>query len=143
MAPTLNRSWIHVVWSTKARQPFITPEIERHLYPRLAHHFEKEGCRLLSLNGVADHVQALTGPRLDRPLSEILRKVNGAFAHWMNHHGQCRERFAWPIGFAAISVSPDIVRRVVGYIERQKEHHQKINFGQEWTQFEALDGTSF
>ncbi|RYY97434.1 MAG: IS200/IS605 family transposase [Chitinophagaceae bacterium] len=141
MGHTLNKSWIHVVWSTKKRQPFILPEIERYLYSELARLFEDQGCQLLALNGMPDHIHALIGPRLDRAVSDTMHRVKGASAHWMNRQSVPGGPFAWQTGYAVISVSHDIVRRVVGYIEHQKEHHQKIVFAQEWAQYEALGAT--
>lgn len=46
-------------------------------------------------------------------------------------------RFEWQDGFGAFSYSRSQLSAVIGYIEKQQEHHRKKNFRDEYT--ELLD----
>ena len=45
------------------------------------------------------------------------------------------EQFAWQGGYAAFSVSESVIEKTVDYVNRQKEHHQKTTFKDEYIQF--------
>lgn len=45
------------------------------------------------------------------------------------------KNFAWQVGYAGYSVSQSKVEVVKRYIERQKEHHKKISFREEYLKF--------
>ena len=45
--------------------------------------------------------------------------------------GACFQNFYWQDGYAAFSLGPTGVGRVIRYIEIQKKHHQDIKFQDE------------
>ncbi|WP_240610582.1 transposase [Rubritalea profundi] len=43
--------------------------------------------------------------------------------------------FHWQRGYGAFSVSPTDLSKLLGYIDQQEEHHQKLTFQQECRKF--------
>ena len=56
MSQSLSCVLIHLVFSTKHRQPLITPEIEPELYAYMGGIFRELKCPMLAGNGTEDHV---------------------------------------------------------------------------------------
>jgi len=50
---------MHCVFSTKERLPFITPELETHLWPYLAGIARTNEMKAIAVGGTVDHVHAL------------------------------------------------------------------------------------
>jgi putative transposase len=59
MAQSLSSILIHLIFSTKNREPFITPEIESELHPCMAKIFREVKSPSLAIGGTADHVHIL------------------------------------------------------------------------------------
>jgi len=50
------RSYAHLVWATKQREPLIRPDLEDRLYACLIDRAAELGCFVHAVNGVEDHV---------------------------------------------------------------------------------------
>ena len=128
MSRTYTSLLAHVTFSTKRRQPFITPDVEDRLLPYLGGIARQLGGTVRVSNAVADHVHLL----LDLPsviaLSEAVGKLKGSSAKWIHEVFPERRSFAWQRGFGAFSVSRSNVPTVARYIEAQKDHHRKVSF---------------
>ena len=59
MPQSLSNILLHIVFSTKNRHPFITPNIENELHPYLATCFRSLDCPALIVGGAADHLDLL------------------------------------------------------------------------------------
>jgi putative transposase len=59
MSQSLSSVLIHLVFSTKNREPFITPAIETELHPYMARIFRELKSPSLAIDGTADHVHIL------------------------------------------------------------------------------------
>ena len=59
MPQSLSSVLIHLVFSTKNRQRFISQEIEPELHPYMAAILRNSGCPSLAINGTEDHVHVL------------------------------------------------------------------------------------
>lgn len=59
MSQSLSSILIHLVFSSKNREPFITPAIESELYPYMATIFRELKSPSLAIDGTHDHVHIL------------------------------------------------------------------------------------
>ena len=59
MPQSLSSVLIHLIFSTKNREPFITPTIELELHPYMAKIFRELKCPSLAINGMPDHIHVL------------------------------------------------------------------------------------
>jgi len=125
----------HIVFSTKDRRPLITPDYEVRLYDYIGGTIRDLGGISLALNGTEDHLHLLAKLRPDTALSSVLRKLKANASGWMHRVFPRLEDFTWQRGYGAFTVSQSRVRRVSDYIARQKLHHQKTSFRDEFIQF--------
>ena len=125
----------HIVFSTKDRRPLITPDYEVRLYDYIGGTIRSLGGISLEVNGVEDHVHVLAKLRPDRALSDVLRKLKANASGWMHRVFPALEDFTWQRGYGAFTVSQSSVNEVREYIARQKQHHQKISFRDEFIRF--------
>jgi len=125
----------HIVFSTKDRRPLITPDYEVRLYDYIGGTIRELGGISLALNGTEDHLHLLAKLRPDRALSDVLRKLKANASGWMHRVFPRLEDFTWQQGYGAFTVSQSNVQEVRRYITRQKHHHQKISFRDEFIRF--------
>jgi REP element-mobilizing transposase RayT len=124
--------YTHVVFSTKDRRPQITTSLEERLYPYLGGILRDLNGRLLHVNGADDHTHILISSPPTASLAELVGKVKGCSSKWVNDTFPQRAKFAWQRGYAAFSVSQSQIPVVARYIERQKAHHAKTSFQDEF-----------
>ena len=75
MPQSLASILVHLVFSTKHRQPFITPEIEPELYAYMATVFRAVDSPSLAINGTADHVHCLFQLSRKVPLCDVVEEI--------------------------------------------------------------------
>jgi putative transposase len=140
MADTYTSLHLHVVFSTKNREPWIRPEIEDQVWSYLGGICRTHGVKPLHLGGVDDHVHLLIGFPPTSALSDWLKRLKGESSKWISDHLPHLRGFAWQDGYAAFSVGQSQVDDTVRYITRQREHHRKITFAEEYRKFVEKHG---
>ncbi len=133
---------VHVVFSTKDRTPQLDAVLEERLYPYLGGILRELGGKLIALNGVEDHLHLLAGLKATMSVAEAVGKLKGSSSKWIHDTFPDRQRFAWQRGYAAFSVSESQIARVARYIERQKIHHAKFSFRDEFLRLLQTHGIS-
>jgi len=132
MAQTLVSLLIHIVFSTKHRQDLITPEIEPQLYAYLGGIARQYQSRLLSAGGTANHVHLLVSQSKNIALSDVLEELKKSSSKWIKTQGAEFGRFHWQDGYGAFSIGASQIPAVTAYLARQKQHHQKKSFQEEF-----------
>jgi REP element-mobilizing transposase RayT len=133
----------HIVFSTKERRPLITPEYESRLYDYIGGTLRRAGGISLELNGTADHIHLLTKLRPDRALSDVLRDLKANATGWMHDVFPSLKNFSWQRGYGAFTVSQSSVEEVRNYIARQKDHHRRVSFRDEFIQSLIANGIEY
>ena len=132
MSQTYYKIWLHIVWSTKDRFPFLSPEIRKQLFPHI-HKIASENEYYLSLiNGMEDHLHCLFSLNPKFAISKMINVIKGESSHWLNEQKLLKAHFSWQRGFAAFSVSESNVEKIRKYILNQEKHHRKMSFIEEW-----------
>jgi putative transposase len=138
MSHSLSRIWIHGIWTTKNRDPYIAPAIERRIYRQLYTEFKDCGCTARIINGMPDHVHSLFLLNPQKCPADVIKQVKGGSSHWINQQPLLEHKFAWQTGYAAYSVSESQTERVYKYILNQKEHHKSKNYLEEYNDLMIL-----
>jgi REP element-mobilizing transposase RayT len=128
---------VHVVFSTKNREPFIDCELAPRLYGYVGGIVRKTGSVLLTIGGVPDHVHLLVSLGRQACIADLVRDVKSNSSGWVHETFPERAKFAWQAGYGAFTVSKSVIERVKGYIAKQEEHHKKETFQQEYLRFLA------
>lgn len=132
----------HAVFSTKNREPLIVHDIRPRLYGYVGGIVRNQGCSLLAIGGIEDHLHLLFRSRADAALSDLMRDIKGDSSEWVHTTFPSRP-FAWQEGYAAFSVSASARDKVIAYIENQEEHHRTRSFGQELRELLDAHGVEY
>ncbi len=132
MSQSLVKNLVHLVYSTKHRQPWISSEIQNKLWAYQAGIFKQWESSAVVIGGYKDHVHVLFSLSKKHALKVLVEEVKKGSWKWMKtNDGTSNPEFYWQGGYAAFSVSQSNSQDVVSYIENQDEHHNKMSFQDE------------
>jgi len=126
---------IHFIWSTRDRQPFINPQIEKELFSYMASIFRKYDSPALTINGTEDHVHSLSILSRTITIAKLVEEVKKGSSKWIKTKGAEYRNFYWQSGYAALGIGQSNIEALKKYIADQKEHHRKKTFQQEYIEF--------
>ncbi len=135
--------YYHVIFGTKHRQPYITPELQHRLYDYIGGIVRRENGDLLSAGGTSDHVHLLVSLHARATLSDTLRVVKTNSSKWIHDTFPDRRAFAWQSGYGAFTVSHSNLAHVKRYIAEQKAHHAGRTFEEEFVAFLERHGLGY
>ena len=132
MPQSLSAVYIHLVFSTKERRPFLRDEkTSDALHAYLGGISKQLGCPPLIIGGAEDHVHLLA--RFGRTITqaEWVKELKRVSNLWLKGKGHEFADFEWQGGYADFSVSQSNLEHVKEYIANQQAHHRKLNFQDE------------
>jgi len=135
MAQTLVRLLVHVIFSTKNREPFISPSLEPELFAYIGGILKNQNSRLLDAGGTADHVHLLISQSKNVSLSSLMKDLKKDSSFWIKTKGRQFDNFHWQDGYGAFSIGHSQIAALKKYISQQKEHHRKRTFQEELMAF--------
>jgi REP element-mobilizing transposase RayT len=115
--------WIHVVWTTKNRVPYLKRKIRYEVFNHIKDYAGKKGIRIDYINGYVDHVHGLLSLGADQNIADAMNLIKGESSNWINKQNLTEEKFAWQNDYYAASISNSHVERVRAYISGQEIHH--------------------
>ena len=113
----------HFVWSTKNREPLLTPEVEPLMQGFLRAKAVGLGATVLALNGVVDHVHMVAIVPLRLAIATFIGQVKGVASAKMNKTGLTPVPFFWQEEYGVFSFDQKRLPHFVQYVEHQKQHH--------------------
>lgn len=125
------RIWVHVVFSTKNREPYFDTTIRKRLIEHIKKNCREKGIFLDSIGGWSEHLHLLISLGREQNISKVMMLIKGESANWLNKQGLFNGHFSWQDDYFAISVSESILPRVRTYIANQEEHHRTRPFSDE------------
>lgn len=143
MANTYTALHYHLVYSTKHRAPYLTPDIEQRVWAYIGGVARKHRMIALQIGGFDDHIHALvTAPATLSP-SQIAQYLKGDSSKWIHETFPELQEFAWQQGYGAFTVSKSGLDAVVRYIQNQRAHHQQRDFQEEYREFLQKYGVEY
>ena len=131
MSSTYSQIYIQVVFAVKGRQSLIRSDWEESLYRYTTGIVQTKEQKLLAINGMPDHIHVLIGMKANCCLSDLVREVKKSSNEFIRANNYCHN-FYWQDGFGAFSYSHSQLTTVINYILKQKEHHKKRTFKEEY-----------
>jgi REP element-mobilizing transposase RayT len=128
MPGTYSQILLHIVFSTKHRQPWIADETADRLYPYIGGIVRAEKGVLYEIGGVDDHVHLYLRWRPDGNVSDLMRTVKARSSLWVHETFPALRAFTWQEGYSVFSVSKSQEAAVKAYIAGQREHHRAVDF---------------
>ena len=133
MPQSLSRVVVHLIFSTKNRQPLLKDAgVRDELYRYAAKTLSTLDCTPIKINGIEDHIHFLFGLSRNHAIKKIVGEIKSDNSKWIKTKGDEYKDFYWQAGYGIFSVSESKVAEVKRYIEDQQQHHQKMSFQDEF-----------
>ena len=135
MPQSLVKNYVHIVFSTKNRHPFIHPSVAIELYSYLGGICNNLESYPIEIGGYTDHVHILCLLSRKVALMKLVEELKSHSSKWIKDKGDAYNSFYWQNGYGGFSVNPTEIAIVRKYISGQNEHHQKRTFQDEYRAF--------
>ncbi len=137
MPQSLAKIYVHLVFSTKHREHWLTDDLvaRADLHSYLGGTLNGLGCVPIEINSEPDHVHALFLLGRTMALSDVIGRLKTSSNDWLRAKGARFARFYWQGGYGAFSASQSAVEELRRYIRNQHEHHKKVSFQDEFRAF--------
>ncbi len=132
----LGRVLVHLVFSTKQREPFIEWDSLEETFSYLGGTLNAIDCPVVKVGGMPDHVHILFELALTLSLSKAVEEVKRESSKWGKEH--IHPGFDWQIGYGAFTVSPEDEPQVTAYIANQEEYHRTRTYQDEFREILRL-----
>jgi len=134
----LSRVLIHLVFSTKNREPFIGAGHRDRVFSYLGGTLKGINCPPVIVGGMPDHVHLLFALARTLSVSQVVEEVKKESSKWAK--GVVHPAFYWQNGYGAFSVSPSNAEAVTRYIANQEENHKRRDFKDELRELLRANG---
>ncbi|MCE9538611.1 MAG: IS200/IS605 family transposase [Bacteroidetes bacterium] len=135
MPDTYSQIYIQIVFAVKNRNALIAGNWEERLYKYITGIVQGDGQKMLSINGMPDHIHFLIGMKPTCCLSDLVREIKKSSNTFIKENKFSPYSFNWQEGYGAFSYSHSQLDNVIGYIQNQKTHHKKKTFKEEYLEF--------
>jgi REP element-mobilizing transposase RayT len=135
MADTFSQIYIQVVFAVQNRNALISPKWEEELYKYITGITQNKGQKVLAINGTTNHIHFFMGMRPTCCLSDLVREIKKSSNTFIKEKRFANYNFKWQDGFGAFSYGHSQLNDVIQCIGRQKEHHRKKTFKEEYLAF--------
>ena len=132
MANTFSQIYIQTVFAVSGRLSLITQDFREELHKYITGIVRKKDQKLISINGMSDHIHILIGLRPAMALAELVRDIKSDSSEWVNKKKLARGKFAWQEGYGAFSYGHSQLDMIIRYIQNQEKHHRRRSFKDEY-----------
>ena len=135
MPNTYTQLYIHIIYAVKYRDRVINKSWKESLNQYTTGIIQKNGHKLLAINGSSDHLHVFIGLKPHQAISDLIQDVKAGSSKWVNDNKLALGRFSWHAGYAAFSYSHSQIDLVIKYINNQEQHHAQRTFREEYLEF--------
>lgn len=132
MANTYTKIYLHIVFAVQNRKSMIQPDWKDELYKYITGIVQNNGHKLITINGMPDHLHLAVGYKPRQLISELVQDIKGNSSTWINKKKLVMDKFNWQAGYGAFSFSHSHIDAVVKYINNQELHHKKKTMKEEY-----------
>jgi putative transposase len=129
---SFNSLLIHCVWSTKKREPSLTPTLRDRLYPYLGGIARENRITALAIGGAADHMHMLISLPPTLSVAKAVQLLKGNSSKWVHETFAQLRYFEWQQGYGAFSIGVSALNPTIAYIRNQTQHHRRRSFQDEF-----------
>lgn len=118
------RTYYHLVWATKERQPLIKLDREAELYRYIVAKADDIGCIIHAIGGVEDHIHVVVSIPPTLAIADFVKRIKGSSAHHLNQFlSASGHKFGWQEGYGVFSMGSKQLEQAIEYVKNQKVHH--------------------
>lgn len=135
MPQSLDQIYLHIVFSTKHRHPFLQDiEVRQELWANLVGIGANLKCPPIQVGGWYDHVHILCKLSRIISVSDLVRELKRSSSEWIKERFSNLPDFYWQAGYGVFSACPSILDALIHYIQNQAEHHGTLTYQDEFRQ---------
>jgi putative transposase len=132
LGQSLVQIYVHIVFSTKNRQPMLRDlTVRERLHAYLSGVCKNQSSPAITVGGAEDHVHLLCRLGKSIGIAELIRELKKDSSAWAKSELSV-PNFYWQTGYGAFSISPAHIQSLKAYIADQEEHHRKESFQDEF-----------
>jgi REP element-mobilizing transposase RayT len=131
------RLWIHCVWGTKKRVPFLTKENKKKVIEHIRNNALEKNIYIDTINGHTEHLHCIISLNAQQSIAKVMQLIKGESSFWINSNKLTKSKFEWADEYFAVSISESQLNKVRNYIKNQEEHHRKKKWLEECDEFVA------
>jgi putative transposase len=132
MANTFSQIYIQTVFAVSNRMSLIKPEFKEDLYKYISGIITNQGQKLITINGMTDHLHILIGLKPAMALADLVRDIKADSSTYVNKNRWVRGKFSWQEGYGAFSYGHSQLDTIIRYIQNQEKHHARRTFKDEY-----------
>lgn len=132
MAHPASSILIHLVFSTRGQEPWITPLMRPPLHDELQRIAEQRESPLLAINSTSDHIHALCNLARTVSVGTLVEDLKRHSMRDLKSRALVPALFQWQAGYGAFSIGQSQVPRVIRFIHEQQSHHQRHSYQDEF-----------
>ncbi|WP_162417819.1 IS200/IS605 family transposase [Cyclobacterium roseum] len=133
----------HIIFTPYKRQPILTKEKRPELFKYVTGILKEKKCHLYQINGVEDHIHILTHIHPTVALSDLVKDIKIASGKMIKREGLFEKFQGWQNGYGGFTHSFKEKERLVPYIIKQEEHHEKVSFLEEFIRILEENGVEY
>jgi REP element-mobilizing transposase RayT len=123
--------YVHFVWSTKNREPFLGDEVRPKVQNHVLIYAQTKNISIDTIGIQKEHIHLLVSMRSNQNIDDVAKLLKGESSHWINSENLIKPKFSWQRGYGAFSISPSHLDAVRTYINNQDEHHRNKSYSEE------------
>ncbi len=131
MANTFSQIYIQTVFAVSSRLSLVQPDFKEDLYKYITGIVRNQGHKLISINGMPDHVHILIGLKPAMALADVVREIKADSSNFINNNKWVTGKFSWQEGYGAFSYGHSQLDTIIRYIQNQEKHHSRRSFKDE------------
>src|SRR5512146_1367904 len=116
MSQSLSKIYVHLIFSTKGREPLLPAELRPRVHAYLATVLKNFDSSAVKLGGSSDHVHILSRLSPKHALAETVEEIKTNSSKWIKTLARALATFHWQNGYGAFSVGPSEVDEVARYV---------------------------
>lgn len=103
MPNTYTQVHIQFVFAVKYRDSCIHTSWKDELYKYITGIIQNNKHKLITINGMSDHIHILIGLRPTQSISDLIQDIKGNSSKWINEKKFVKGKFEWQEGYGAFS----------------------------------------
>jgi putative transposase len=135
MPQSLAKILVHLVFSTKNREPILAESVREPLCAYASAVLRNLDSHVVVINAWRDHVHILFALNKNLSLAQVVMEIKRATSKWIKTQGKEFAGFHWQSGYGAFSIGQSGVDEVKAYIANQAKHHRVKSFEEEFRSF--------
>ncbi|MBP1618524.1 MAG: putative transposase [Bacteroidetes bacterium] len=132
MANTFSKLYVQLVFGVKNRVSLIDDQIKDQIEKYISGVVTAKKCRLMAIYCNPDHIHIFISIHPSIAIADLVRDIKTLSSGWIHREFENLKHFGWQDGYGAFTYAQSQTGAVVKYILRQREHHQKRNFREEY-----------